>query len=126
MASSTYQGDDWGLEGTPKWWWKYVIPNPESFYAQVLAQATLVSGPNPVPWLQRASGEVMEGLAMFHAAASMGDREDSARLKSEAFARLSQAVSALGSEAGFIGVDQTGGPIGPRTHVGTGEARLAD
>jgi hypothetical protein len=90
------------------------------------SQATLVSGPNPVPWLQRASGEVMEGLAMFHAAASMGDREDSARLKSEAFARLSQAVSALGSEAGFIGVDQTGGPIGPRTHVGTGEARLAD
>jgi hypothetical protein len=125
MASnSVYQGDDWGLEGTPKWWWKYVIPNPESFYAQVLAQAARAYDPEPSPWLQRASGEVMEGLAMFHAAARMGDREGSARLKSEAFARLSRAVGVLGSEAGFIGVDQTG-PIGPRTHVGAAEARLA-
>ncbi|MFC5582717.1 hypothetical protein [Rhodanobacter terrae] len=55
----------------------------------------------------------------------MDDREGSARFKSEAFARLSRAVSALGSEAGFIDVDQTGGPIDPRTHAGTGEARLA-
>lgn len=62
---------------------------------------------------------------MFHAATRMDDREGSARFKSEAFARLSRAVSALGSEAGFIDVDQTGGPIDPRTHAGTGEARLA-
>lgn len=122
MASIEY--DDWGLEGTPKWWWKYVMPNPEIFYSQLLAEAVRVSGPSPVPWLQRASSEVMEGLAMFHAAERMGQRDGSARLKQEAYARLSRAVSSLGSEGGFIGVDQNG-PIGPRTRGNAGQSRVA-
>ncbi len=119
MASSAYQVDDWGLEGTAKWWWKYVMPNPEIFYGQILAESARAADPEPSPWLQRASAEVMEGLAMFKAAARMGEREGSERLKHEAFARLSRAVSVLGSEGGFIGIDQNG-PIGPRTHVGAG------
>lgn len=119
MASSMYQGDDWGLDGTPKWWWKYVIPNPENFYSQILAQVTLTSEREAGSWLQHASGEILEGLAMFHAATRMGDRDGSTRLKNEAFARLSRAVHSLGSEAGFVGIDQNG-PIGPRTHVGAG------
>ncbi|MEP6897017.1 MAG: hypothetical protein ABI870_00675 [Rhodanobacter sp.] len=126
MASSVYEGDDWGLEGTAKWWWKYVMPNPEIFYSQILAEAARLrsADPEPAPWLQRASGEVMEALAMFHAAARMGEREGSARLKHEAFARLSRAVASLGSEGGFIGIDQTG-PIGPRTHANAGESRAS-
>lgn len=117
------QGDDWGLEGTPKWWWKYVLPNPEIFYGQVLAQAIRVEAESH-SWLQRASGEVMESLAMLHAGTRMGDSEGASRLKTEAFARLTRAVHALGSEAGFIGVDQNG-PIGPRTHGAAAEHRLS-
>jgi len=124
MASSMYQGDDWGLEGTPKWWWKYVIPSPESFYGQILAQASRASSPEAGSWLQHASGEIMEGLAMFHAATRMGEREGSTRLKNEAYARLARAVNTLGNEAGFVGVDQNG-PIGPRTHGSGAEVRTA-
>jgi hypothetical protein len=125
MASIDYDGD-WGLEGTPKWWWKYVMPTPESFYANILAQAVHLQGPDPSPWLQRASAEVMESLAMFHAAARMGEREGSARLKHEAFARISRAVSALGSEGGFVGTDpNTGVPINPHTHGNAGQARAS-
>ncbi len=124
MASSVYQGDDWGLEGTPKWWWKYVLPNPEIFYGQLLSQVARTAHPDPVPWLQHATGEAMEGLAMFHAAVRVGDRDGAARLKKEAVARLARAVNALGSEGGFVGVDQNG-PIGPRTHLGDAETRSA-
>lgn len=124
MASSSIDpGVDWGLEGTPQWWWKYVMPNPASFYSHVLEQLAATREAESAGWLQHATGEVLEGLTMFHAATRMGDREGGIRLKSEAFARLAKAVNNLGSEAGFVGIDQVG-PIGPRTH-GAAEVRIA-
>jgi len=119
--SDLNDGDFWGLEGNPQWWWKYVTPPPERFYAQLLAELAKSEEPQPAPWLQQSSAHIMESLVMFHAAVRMGEREGSARLKAKAYARLSHAVRSLGAESGFIGVDQEGGPIGPRTRI-SGEA----
>ena len=80
---------DW-VEGAPKWWWKYVFPNPERFWLQIISLE-----PEPAPWLQRVTGEVLEGLAMLHAASRATEDATVARLKSEAVSKISQAVAAV-------------------------------
>jgi hypothetical protein len=46
------------------------------------------------PWLQRVTGEVAEGLAMLHASAH-ADQAASVRLRSEAAAKISEAVAGI-------------------------------
>jgi hypothetical protein len=99
---------DW-VEGAPKWWWKYVFPTPETLWLAVLNRVEpgpipwlqRVTGevlnrvePVPQPWLQSVTGEILEGLAMLHAAAR-ADQATSLKLKSEAVAKISQAVGGI-------------------------------
>ena len=83
-----FNDGDW-IEGAVRWWWKYVIPNPASFWQAVLSQISLE--PVPQPWLQRVTGGVMEGVAMLHAA-SRADAASAGRLKAEARDRIQQAL----------------------------------
>ena len=80
---------DW-VEGAPKWWWKYVFPIPETLWLAVLTRVE----PVPNPWLQKVTGEVLEGLAMLHAAAR-ADQATSLKLKNEAAAKISQAIGGI-------------------------------
>jgi hypothetical protein len=80
---------DW-VEGAPKWWWKYVFPIPETLWLAVLARVE----PVPQPWLQKVTGEVLEGLAMLHAAARAGEATGE-RLRGEAVAKINQAVAGI-------------------------------
>jgi hypothetical protein len=47
-----------------------------------------------MPWLQSVTGEVLEGLAMLRAAAR-ADQAATARLRSEAAAKISRAVAGI-------------------------------
>jgi hypothetical protein len=81
---------DW-VEGAAKWWWKYVLPEQSSFWTEVLAAAV---DPVPVPWLQGATGQVLEALAMLHAS-TRANSADGERLRTEAVAKIQQAVAAV-------------------------------
>ena|SRR5579863_2373663 len=90
---------DW-VEGAPKWWWKYVFPTPESFWSRIVAglDPTPIPwrqgvDPVPQPWLQRVTGEVLEGIVMLHASARAGEAGE--RLRSEAVAKINQAVGGV-------------------------------
>ena len=82
---------DW-VEGAPQWWWKYVIPNPASFWQAVLSIVAME--PDPHPWLQRVTGGVLEGVAMLHAASRV-DEATAGRLKSEASEKIRQSLEAV-------------------------------
>lgn len=127
MTNDVFDGEDWGLDGTPKWWWKYVLPPPQDLYAHILSELNRINGPPLDAWLKNASGTLMEGLVMFHAAIRMGDRDGAMRLKAEAFAHISRAVSQLGSEGGFIGTHHHpgGGVVTAPQVASPGEARSA-
>jgi len=85
---------DW-VEGEPKWWWKYVMPSESVFWAAVFAAKNRRSEPEPSPWLQSVSGQVMDGLAMLNAAARIGKTDEAAKLKKEATAKITRAVAAV-------------------------------
>ncbi len=77
---------DW-VEGSPKWWWKYVMPAEDVFWESILAQR---AGPSPEPWL-RATAEALEAVAMLRATARVSDTGVRTRLQSEAAAKLQGA-----------------------------------
>jgi len=85
---------DW-VEGEPKWWWKYVMPSESVFWAAVLAAKSRGATPEPAPWLQGVSGQIMDGLAMLNAAARIGHADEAAKLKQEATTKISRAVAAV-------------------------------
>ena len=83
--------DDY-VEGSPKWWWKYVFPNGERFWLTVAASLELA--PDPHPWRQRVTSEVLEGVVMLHAAAR-ADQSAAERLTGEAVAKIHQAPAGI-------------------------------
>jgi len=85
---------DW-VEGEPKWWLKYVMPSESVFWAAVLAAKGRVAEPEPSPWLQGVSGQIMDGLAMLNAAARIGKSDEAAKLKKEAAVKIARAVEAV-------------------------------
>ena len=89
QARMAVNDGDW-IEGVPKWWWKYVFPTPETFWLTVFRG----QDPVPQPWLQRVTGELLEGVVMLHAAAH-ADQAASERLRSEAAAKISRAVTGI-------------------------------
>ena len=94
QAGMAVNDGDW-VEGTPKWWWKYVFPTFDTFYLAVLREQGIGGqDPVPLPWLQRVTGEVLEGVVMLHAAAH-ADQAASERLRSEAAAKIRQAVTGI-------------------------------
>ncbi len=82
---------DW-VEGEVKWWWKYVFPRREQFWLNILVQRL---DPQPDPWLQAVTGEILEGVAMLHAAARIGDEAIKSRLKNEAANKIADAAKSL-------------------------------
>ena len=83
---------DW-VEGKPQWWWKYVFPAEKQFWASVLEnQAVHVASPHPEPWHQ-ATIEIMQGVAMINATASMGKSDVSERLRAEGVAKIVAAAN---------------------------------
>ena len=88
MAYADSDGDY--IEGTVQWWWKYVLPNREQMWLAVLTSRE----PDPHPWLRKATGEVLEGLVMLHAAAR-ADQAAGNRLRSEAVERIHEAVARI-------------------------------
>ena len=88
---------DW-VEGPPQWWWKYVFPTRGRFWAAMLtAKIHDAEDPIPDPWLQRVTADILEGLAILHAAATVGDVAASARLKEEAVQKINRAVRVIGA-----------------------------
>jgi hypothetical protein len=85
---------DW-VVGESKWWWKYVMPSESVFWAAVLAAKSRGAEPEPSPWLQGVSGQVMDGLAMLNAAARIGKSDEAAKLKKEATAKITRAIAAV-------------------------------
>jgi hypothetical protein len=86
---------DW-VEGPPQWWWKYVFPARGQFWLSILAAKLAVMDPTPDPWFQRAAADILEGLVMLHAAATVADREVSTQLQKEAAEKINQAVQTIG------------------------------
>jgi hypothetical protein len=85
-------GGDW-VDGPVRWWWKYVFPVKDVFYANLLPRLKVgkVAGPQPEPWRQVA-GELLETSAMVHALDSISDSATKSKLQTEAAAKL-QAIS---------------------------------
>jgi hypothetical protein len=79
---------DW-VEGEPKWWWKYVFPVRDRFWAQFIASRF---EPSPVPWVQSVSAEVLEGVAMIRASATVTDKKVSRRLSEEGVKKIAEAT----------------------------------
>ncbi|HEY2476570.1 MAG TPA: hypothetical protein VGI19_17450 [Candidatus Cybelea sp.] len=82
-----FNDGDW-VEGAAKWWWKYVLPNPASFWQAVLAN---ISVERVSQGLQQVTGGVLEGVAMLHAAAR-ADEASARRLNAEAIEKINQAL----------------------------------
>src|SRR5215469_12861120 len=79
---------DW-VEGEPKWWWKYVYPARDRFWAELIAANF---DPNPDPWVQSFTGEVLEGIAMVRASATVADKKVRLRLREEATNKIAAAM----------------------------------
>jgi hypothetical protein len=86
---------DW-VVGPPQWWWKYVFPPREQLWLSILASKfSQVADPAPDPWFQGVSAEILEGLVMLHAAATVAEEAARVRLKDEATRKITQAVQAI-------------------------------
>jgi hypothetical protein len=91
---------DW-IDGKVEWWWKYVIPGENQFWAAILAQNASVvgrQGPDPVPWRQ-AIVLGFEAVAMLQAATNISDVKERAKLLSEVVEKFSTAAQRLKPEA---------------------------
>ncbi len=94
-AFQTLEPGDW-VEGTPKWWWKYVFPTPDSLWRAVSLAAVL--GPVPDPWRQQI-GAILQAAVMLQTSAAVKDRAAAAKLRNEAINNINGAVKELGSRA---------------------------
>lgn len=84
---------DW-VEGTPKWWWKYVFPTPDTLWRAVSQAAVL--GPSPEPWRQQI-GAILQAAVMLQTSAAVKDRAAAAKLRGEAINNINGAVKELES-----------------------------
>ena len=84
---------DW-VEGTPKWWWKYVFPTPDTLWRAVSQAA--VFGPSPDPWRQQI-GAVLQAAVMIQTSGAVKDRAVAAKLRNEAINNINGAVKELES-----------------------------
>jgi hypothetical protein len=82
---------DW-VEGEPKWWWKYVYPARDRFWAELIA-STAKAEPGPSPWVQAFMADVLEGVAMVRASGVVKDQKISTRLKKEGLTKITEATN---------------------------------
>jgi hypothetical protein len=91
---------DW-VEGEPRWWWKYVFPAKIWFWTSALneklAKDKKVANlePEPDPWLEGVTAEILESLTMLHTAKTVREEAVSQRLKQEAVAKINSALKAV-------------------------------
>jgi hypothetical protein len=83
---------DW-VEGEPKWWWKYVYPARDQFWAELIASISKAD-PSPQPWVQSFTADILEGVAMVHASGTTADQKVSSRLKEEGLKKITEAINA--------------------------------
>jgi len=87
------------VEGKPQWWWKYVFPEKTTFWLSVLnaklAQEQKVADPDPNPWLQELTAEILESLTMLHSSATIREEAVSQRLKEEAVTKIRSALETV-------------------------------
>ncbi len=88
---------DW-VEGSVRWWWKYVFPAKDVFYGQLLG-AERVIDPIPQPWRQ-ATGELLEASAMLHAIGNVSDPATKSRLQTEIAAKVEGVYKQLSTHRG--------------------------
>jgi hypothetical protein len=93
-VQAALEAGDW-VEGTPKWWWKYVFPTPDTLWRAVSQAAVL--GPDPSPWRQQI-GTILQAAVMLQTSAATKDRAASARLRSEAITSINGALKGLESQ----------------------------
>jgi hypothetical protein len=95
---STLSPGDW-VEGEPQWWWKYVFPSKIQFWLLTLnekwAKDIAKLKPQPQPWLEEATAEILESLTMLHTATTIREEAVSQRLKGEAVAKINSALKAV-------------------------------
>ena len=91
---SNLNDGDW-VEGEAKWWWKYVMPSESVFWGAILAAKYKAADPEPSPWYQGVSAQVMDGLAMLNAAARLGKGGEADKLKTEGSAKIVKAASGV-------------------------------
>jgi hypothetical protein len=82
---------DW-VEGEPRWWWKYVYPAREQFWAELVARISN-AGPSPDPWIQSLTADVLEGVAMIHASGRTTDRKVVSQLRHEGLKKIADAAN---------------------------------
>jgi hypothetical protein len=89
---------DW-VEGEPRWWWKYVFPSKLRFWLltlnEKLAKDKNFAEPEPDPWLEGVTAEILESLTMLHTATTVREEAVSQRLKQEAIAKINSALKAV-------------------------------
>jgi len=89
--------DDVPMCGTP-WpdWWKHVQPEPDMFWAQlVAAQLTArAAEPEPNPWRQNTA-KILAGVALLNAAAAQRDTDVQAKLQREGAEQIKRALEQL-------------------------------
>ncbi len=97
--SRSLLGDgDW-VEGKPQWWWKYVFPSPTRFWLftlnERLEKYKNFVDPEPDPWLEGVTVEILESLTMLHTAMTVREEAVSQRLKQEAVAKINSALKTV-------------------------------
>lgn len=86
---------DW-VVGAPQWWWKYVFPARIKFWSKLLAERVDgASDPSPDPWKEQVIGGILEAAVMLNAA-PRAEASVATRLKTEAKAKIAQAVKSIG------------------------------
>ena len=92
-AFQALEPGDW-VEGTPKWWWKYVFPTPDKLWQTVSLAAVL--GPSPDPWRQQI-GAILQAAVMLQTSGAVQDRAAASKLRNEAINNINGAVKELES-----------------------------
>jgi hypothetical protein len=70
---------DWGLEGKPQWWWKYVRP------------ASIEFSPHPDPWINRMTSALLTAISMKEVARRLPEGE----VQQQLFRRTDSFISEL-------------------------------
>ena len=98
QSGSMLSEGDW-VEGKPQWWWKYVFPSETRFWLLILnenlAKDKNFAEPEPEPWLEGVTAEILESLTMLHTATTVREEPVSQRLKKEAVAKINSALKVV-------------------------------
>jgi hypothetical protein len=71
---------DWGLEGRPQWWWKYVNPG------------SIKVNPIPDPWIQGVTSALLSAISMKDVARRMPEGEIQQQLLSRSDTFISELL----------------------------------